>query len=175
MEIRKNPQVDVVELYQRGLALADIAELSGITRQGIWARLHRAGVQPSRRQGRISAVCGECGSSFQSPPASRVDHSKAKRRFCSSKCQRAYLSNPNYRESRYGGMRSRSKVSFHFDLRPEYVVHHLDENQGNAALHNLVVFASQSDHLRFHHGDETVKPIWDGRQCGCDACKMLRG
>lgn len=38
------------------------------------------------------------------------------------------------------------------DLLPSEVVHHKDENKWNNSEDNLMVFASQSDHSRFHSG-----------------------
>lgn len=35
-------------------------------------------------------------------------------------------------------------------LPPGFVIHHLDENQENNHYHNLVIFPSQSQHLRYH-------------------------
>ena len=42
------------------------------------------------------------------------------------------------------------------------VVHHKDGNDRNNDRSNLAVYASQSDHLKAHHGKTPVTPVWDG-------------
>lgn len=37
------------------------------------------------------------------------------------------------------------------ELKPEEVVHHEDENKRNNSRENLFVFASNEDHIRYHH------------------------
>lgn len=41
-------------------------------------------------------------------------------------------------------------------LKPEEVVHHIDKDRRNNKPENLVVFATLSDHARFHHGGVLV-------------------
>ncbi len=64
--------------------------------------------------------------------------------------------------NRYGSRTARRKVSEVFDLQPEHRVHHLDKDQTNNLLSNLVVFANQGDHIRYHR-DFKVTPIWEGK------------
>lgn len=42
-------------------------------------------------------------------------------------------------------------------LKEKEVVHHIDENQENNSTENLIVFATQSDHRRFHNNGIMVK------------------
>lgn len=174
MEIRKGrPQVDVAALYQRGLSMREISEIAGVTRQAIHKRLIDAGIARTRRIGKISRPCDQCGTEFLARRRSRMS-SDTRSRFCSLTCARAYLSNPAYKASRAGLMRARAKVSHHFALNAVHVVHHIDGNQSNNALVNLAVFASQSDHLKSHHANPKAKPIWSGASCRCDLCRLLK-
>ena len=64
-------------------------------------------------------------------------------------------------DNRYGRKIARHKVGKVFDLQPKYVVHHLDRDNNNNLLSNLVVFKDQGDHVRYHC-DFEIKPIWEG-------------
>ena len=41
-------------------------------------------------------------------------------------------------------------------LKPEEVVHHLDEDRSNNDPNNLIVFKTQADHTAFHQGCEAI-------------------
>ena len=65
-------------------------------------------------------------------------------------------------------------------LTPEEIVHHIDNNSENNLENNLMIFKSQSDHMRFHKGGIAVlqkngayecmfsKPTRKCNQCGKD-------
>lgn len=95
MEIRKNPQIDVVSLYRSGLPLRDICAQAGITRQAVRKRLKALGVPLDRMAGRVPAVCSECGKDFLSTRKSRTN-SAPKQKMCSQACYYAYLRNPTF-------------------------------------------------------------------------------
>lgn len=69
-----------------------------------------------------------------------------------------------YKLNRQGQQMAREAVSTYFDLPKGAVVHHEDADNMNNAIENLLVFASQSDHLKWHHGVNKVSPIWDGKE-----------
>ena len=79
---------------------------------------------------------------------------------------------------------ARHKVSQVFELRDEHVVHHKDGNHFNTRLDNFMVFASQGDHIKYHHqlrrGEVTVEPVWDSadyereRVSGLSAADRIR-
>lgn len=171
MEIRKNPHVDVIQLYLAGLSMNYISAQSGVTRQAIWKRLQAAGISATRRSGRVPSICEYCGKDYPARRTSRTS-TETTQRMCSKACYYASRSNPSFQESRSGGKRSRYRVAHHFELKNGHVVHHEDQNQNNDELLNLRVFASQSDHLKYHHG-KAIVPLWDGRRCRCAMCKML--
>lgn len=175
MEIRKNPSVDVVALYQAGLSMADICARAGITRQAVSKRLEALGIPRTRRAGRIPAICQHCGNPYLARRTSRLV-STSHQRMCSKACYYASRSNPAFIENRAAGHHARLKVAHHFALAPSNVVHHEDANQTNNDIPNLRVFASQSEHLKYHRAlDDLVKPspLWDGRDCSCDLCRCI--
>lgn len=69
---------------------------------------------------------------------------------------------PGYKASPYGLLVARRIVRKHFHLRTGNVVHHWDGDETNNSLDNLAVFATQTEHMRYHAGYDTT-PIWDGR------------
>lgn len=172
MEIRKNPDIDVVELYRSGLSMADISSQAGITRQAVSKRLEAFGIARTRRSGRIPAICEHCGNPYLARRSSRIS-TTTRQRMCSQACYYASRSNPAFIENRAAGQAARQKAGHHFDLKPEYVVHHEDQNQTHNDLSNLSVFASQSEHLQYHHG-RPIKPLWSGASCRCDLCLCLQ-
>lgn len=47
-------------------------------------------------------------------------------------------------------------------LKAREAVHHVDGNIANNSPSNLELYSSNSDHLKSHHGNKKVKPIWSG-------------
>ena len=86
---------------------------------------------------------------------------KKQRRYCSLACYRAFRKDTNYIAWRQGQTIAREIVKRYYDLQPSNIVHHKDKDCRHNSPSNLVVFASQSDHLKHHHGLE-VKPLWEG-------------
>ena len=150
---------DVVVMYtQQHLTLRQIAPLVGMTAQAILKRLRKAGVR--RTDGtHVQTECGTCGNLVD---RTRKRWKINRQSFCNTDCYAVYLQNPSYNPWRQGSRIARAIVAEHFRLLPEHVVHHEDANQRNNDLRNLKVFASQSDHLRYHHGNPNAIPLWDG-------------
>lgn len=141
------------------LTMQEIADKLKITRQAVWNRLNWLGVKAEQGE-RVSLNCDFCGKIYEIP------RSKWKKgtRYCSQDCYFLARFNPQYRQDRHCQRLARVIVSQHFPLAQEHVVHHKDGNNKNNNIDNLAVFASQSDHLIFHHGRRKIlpAPIWDG-------------
>lgn len=68
-------------------------------------------------------------------------------------------------------------------LKPEEVVHHMDENRSNNTKDNLIVFRTKSNHTRFHKtgllfmmSDGTyISPIVVSKNKICPICGALKG
>jgi hypothetical protein len=151
----------IKEQYIKLDRIGDIAEKHGISRQAVWKILRRLGVDTSSRQG-TERQCPVCDSTI---PVSRGDR-KHHNSYCSSICYRTYLSTlgETYKPSAYHSRLSRKAV---IEAWPEYqpgvhIVHHIDKDCHNTSLSNLMVFANQADHLRYHRGI-AVEPLWRGR------------
>lgn len=156
-------QVDAIEAYQINLEpMQSIAARYGITRQAVYKLMVRNGVSTSG--GAIPVTCSACGKEIH---RARCQVRKRKNLFCDHKCYYAFLEAGNgngpYKQNSQGQRIARSKVADVFDLRPGHVVHHIDRNCLNNRLDNLMVFANQGDHIRYHRlGPDYAAPIWDG-------------
>lgn len=159
----KQPQVNteyIKELYTRQhLTCAEIGKITGISRPGVWKRLQAAGI--TARQGEwVTAQCDHCGNEYELHRKRWRSHIK---HFCKAECYHAYLYNPDYKQNRHGQRLAREIVARHFKLEPKNIVHHDDIDCKNNELTNLWVFASQSDHLKYHRTGRP-QPIWKGSQ-----------
>ena len=151
----------VVVMYtEQHLTLDEIGKLIGMSRQAVLSRLRKAGV--SARQGEwVTAVCAYCGESFQ---VRRKRWRRSHEVFCTAEHYYSSRENPNYSPHRHGQRLARAVVAQFFELQAEHVVHHHDGDNKNNDKANLAAFASQSDHIKYHHGKSHVTPLWDGRK-----------
>jgi hypothetical protein len=141
-----------------------LAEHFGITRQGIYRVLRKAGIDVAHA-GKMTVSCTVCG---EETTKARCQVRKSKHLFCSSKCYFAWLQHGNgnpFVQHRNSGRIARHIVSKSFALRPENIVHHEDRNQFNNHLSNLKVFKNNGDHVRYHRGF-IVPILWDGKILG---------
>jgi len=165
----RRPDIDdsqVVALYTiEHLTVRQIGARLGVSGTAVWKRLKRAGVSAYAGE-HVQAVCVQCGNPID---RTRARFRITERSFCSKPCYYLARESPNLVISRWGGIQARQLVNQHFPLQTGYIVHHEDRDECNNALGNLRVFASQSDHGRYHHG-KFVIPLWDGRNCRCEGC-----
>lgn len=150
----------LVDLYTKEhLTCAEIATRYGVTRQAIAYRLRNAGVTSEQGEW-VNRRCAYC------QDAMRVTRKRARTHkwvFCNQEHYYAFLGKSGYQEWRHGGRLARAVVAQHFELLPEYVVHHKDGDQRNNDRANLMVFESNSDHMAHHRGRK-VTPLWGEAQ-----------
>ncbi len=153
----------IIDKYLSGekvTALAVEYRCSGI---GIYCMLKRRGITSGthckyEKRVFIDTECSSCGIIFS---RDEFQLNRTNTHFCSHACYYKFLRRNQYKESRYGMTLARKEVSKHFTLTGKNVVHHLDGNNHNNDITNLVVFKSQREHVRFHRGFDE-KPIWRG-------------
>ena len=151
----------LVELIvKRHRKINEVANLVGMSRQAIYNRLRHANVNPSHARW-LSLPCAFCGSPIRRRWRLR-SHTPNARSFCGRACYAGYRLNPNFYESRHGTRLSRLIVGKYFSLDNDMIVHHKDGDERNNDLANLCVFASHSDHMKYHHSKSKVEPLWDG-------------
>lgn len=167
MKLTENVIVDIVQAYTVDLLpIIKIAEKYGVTRQGVYKALKRNGVSTSNAaNGKIPVRCACCGDT-RLFPRSRVRRSRYL--FCGIECYYAYIEGcqgGKYMNSRQAQRIARGVVSQFFDLQDGHIVHHKDRNTRNNHPSNLMVFATQGDHIRYHRWSRDgveVEPLWDG-------------
>lgn len=157
-------KVDVMNQYQNELVpMIDLAVQYGISRQGIYKILKKAGVETSKAlAGNITVSCSACGNQTVKK---RKYFKKHKHHFCDKECYFSWLKHGNgnpYIQWRHGNRIARAIVGEHIALRPTDVVHHEDRSNYNNSLDNLRVFACNGDHISYHRGG-LVPILWDGR------------
>lgn len=170
MKITREGLKEAVRAYEDCVPMAEIATWFGVTRQGLWKAFKREGIETRKRYAtRRKVICDQCGVEYEMTRAryrEKVRDNGNVKKFCSDTCYYVYLENKDSISNRHHQRIARYKVSQVFDLKDEHVVHHKDGNHFNTRLDNFMVFANQSDHIRYHHqlrqGEITVKPIWDG-------------
>lgn len=142
------------------LTQREIGRLEGISAPAVCKILRKLGV-PSTAGTHVKLVCPECGKTFTRTRAlARATRTPR----CSVGCYRAARRNPAFVGWRQGMRRARARVRrAGFPLMDYHVVHHVNGDQRDNTMSNLWVFASHSDHLRYHHG-RTVEPLWRGAQ-----------
>ena len=112
--------------------------------------------ETARKEQAVNAACCVCGKACKKKKTST-------RPFCSQRCYHSLRQDGRYVPRRSGQRKARKVVSGYFQLQPGNVVHHEDRDNNNNSLSNLMVFATQADHMAYHHGVSEVKPLWDGR------------
>jgi len=161
--LSRTQRVDIVNRYSEDLTpMQSLADKHGITRQGVYKIIKNAGVDTSKHK--IPVSCSACGSEIMRTKArirNQINH------FCDYGCYYAYLEagsgNGLYVNNRHGQRVARKIVSEHFDLKENQIVHHKDRNCLNNMVDNLMVFANQGDHIRYHRlGPDYAAPVWDG-------------
>lgn len=142
----------MVDEYSSGRATAaELAERFGVSRQYVHRVVRAAGVAPRGRRKRVKRKCAHCGKTIE---VHYFRSKRTRRMFCSKEHYWAELGKSGYVASRQGQREARAAVRAVFDLLDGDVVHHIDGDQGNNELSNLMVFRDHADHMRWHRGGE---------------------
>jgi hypothetical protein len=150
-----------INAYQVELKpMITIAKECHVDRQAIYKFFKRAGIDTSKAvAAHITSSCCVCGKPVTK---TRCIIRKTKHTFCDTQCYFAWLKHGNGNPlivHRHSARLSRTEVSKYFNLLPDQVVHHEDRDQRNTHISNLIVFANQGDHVRYHRGID-VPIIW---------------
>ncbi len=163
------PNSKLKELYtDRCYSCADLANLAGVSRIAIWKKLQKLNVITKKGQNKPTLVCSHCHKSF-TINRKKFFRSTTTHPFCSKTCYFAFMRNPNYIQNRWGTKLGRKSICEYLSLSTlgnglpySSVIHHINSNKLNNNIKNLVLFASSSDHQKFHHNVNPVTPIYDG-------------
>jgi len=146
-----------VEMWNALYSLQMIADVLGVSRAGVKKYLNRNGIDTSKRKWVV--VCDHCGVKFEKH---RCQIRKNKNNYCTQPCYVKSMDNPEYYINRQCQRNAREVVgACGYYLSADEVVVFKDGDCNNSDPNNLMVFASHSDHMRWHRGDrELVKPLW---------------
>lgn len=147
----------MVNLYTvNHLTMDEIGRIAGITRQAVYKHLKKANISSDMGE-KVVIFCDLCGkqaTKYRKQWRSSIKH------FCSIECYHISLESPGYHPWRQGQRLARIIVGQFFKLESGHVVHHVDNDNRNNDKSNLMVFANQSDHLKFHCGTTTTPQLW---------------
>jgi len=146
----------VVMYTEKHLTGQQIGDMIGMSRAGVMKRLRKAGIKADQGE-HVTCICDYCGSECST---TRARWRRTARQYCGEQCYYKSRENPAYLPWRQGQNIARQIVNHYFKLQSHHVVHHIDGDNTNNKLSNLMVFESQSDHMTYHHGIHTVTPIW---------------
>jgi hypothetical protein len=153
---------EILRRYNARDKIADIAASYNLTRQAIWHVLKGfCAINPNRKNQRF--VCLVCHKNYTRPNC----RTNTKGAYCSAKCYHANMRTFHFKKSRHGTRLARAAVASCFELQPTHVVHHVDHDERNNELANLVVFATASEHSKYHH--------WERHHVGLPPLPLWRG
>ena len=143
---------------QDHLTLREIATRVGISHAAVWKRLKVAGIQ--RESGTwVKVACSFCGAQIRKH---RANWRKSEKHYCRPACYYADLESHGYKPWRQGQRLARAIVSQYFIIPEAAVVHHKDGDNRNNDKANLLVLASQGDHIKAHRTSKPIAMLWDG-------------
>lgn len=149
----------IIQAYRDGVNSPELGRRYGVTRQTILSLLKRNRVRVIERK--LSRRCSHCGATVRRFRG-RMQSRKV---YCGRACYHAQLSTSGYQAHRQSSRKARAIVAQYFPLEERQVVHHRDKDQRNNELSNLMVFASQADHMRWHRAGAELSgviPLWEG-------------
>lgn len=145
------------------LPLQAIADKFGSSRMGAKFLLNRYGIDTTKRK--YDCPCKHCGLIFQRNKK-RIKSTKAIGSFCSNECYIKWLGNnaiynePEIKQKnkrgndltrRGAGIKSRKIVEKYYGPLPKKcIVHHIDGNDWNLDVKNLMLLDSQKSHMIIH-------------------------
>lgn len=142
--------------------LREIAKEFEVSAMAIKKVLTRHGFNTSKERLKIDVICEYCEKKFKKHRF-RVRESLGN--YCSLDCYHNYLKliNEGNFIDRYGMAISRIKMSkIYRELPEKSIVHHIDGNDTNTLITNLMLLASQADHIMIHRNYGNPKILFDG-------------
>lgn len=164
MKIDKTLHKDIIEAYTIDLwSMREIAKVINTSPSSIHYVLNKHGIDTSKHL--IDVSCTVCHTIIK---RNRKRVRKQLNHFCNEDCYYAFLDagKTSYVSNRHSQRVARSIVSKYFDLKEENVIHHENRDCLDNRLLNLKVFATQGDHMRYHHTkrDEYYNQITDNHR-----------
>lgn len=152
---------EVFDLRAKGWTLQKIANQFGVSKAAVSLYISRPRTRFNTPS--IERHCTGCGK-----PGWYSKEQDPNTAYCSTNCYFESLRDHPYQPNRHGQRLGRKAVTnFYGQIPDESVVHHVDGNCMNNVRQNLVLFASQSDHLKHHRNCSHLPPLWSGIPLVC--------
>ena len=142
--------------------LRQIGNELGISGMAVQKALKRHGYDTGKKALNLDVTCELCNKKFT---RNRARVRKAIQIFCSDECYYEYLKIINEQNTidRYGQILSRKKMEkIYGELPDKSIVHHIDGDDTNTSIINLMLLKSQSDHIKIHRNYGTPEILFDG-------------
>ena len=152
----------MVKLYvEEGFTLQAIGDLFGLTRPWVRKILNSVGVDTSRSGPNVlrEVSCEVCGRRFS---MTRCVWRSRRFRFCSAECRKAWVDAGSLKRNRMNHLAEwKLRMLMGAPLPEGSVVHHRNGDPTDNSPGNLMLFASQEDHVKWHRGlREGIEPLW---------------
>ena len=137
---------------EQHLTMQEIGSIFNVTRQAVLKALNKHQVDKSKAE-RFVVPCDYCKKPVE---CTRKRWRAWHTRYCNQNCyhaHRAAITPFEGRPWRQGMRIARKVMEAHLgrELKAGEVVHHEDLDNTNNNIDNLILFVSQSEHLRYHH------------------------
>jgi hypothetical protein len=121
----------------------------GVTRQGVYYYVKKYGIDSDKAEN-VDFKCDTCGKNSR---VNRKRWIRSIKHFCGFECYKKYLGGKEYNQSRTGQRIGRSVMEKRLGrlLKFGEVVHHIDGNNNNNDVKNLMLFPNNSEHIKHHH------------------------
>lgn len=160
---------EIKDLFLNQLfSLEMVAQQFKVSRMSIKKLLNSVGVKTSYDATRPQCECAVCGKPF-TKTRSRKRNQTGWNDYCSRQCYYKAIEGFGFPDNRVSRREARLKMAIQIiaslKLPEGSIIHHIDGNQANNDARNIILFASQSAHLRFHRHCpvEPTEIIFDGR------------
>lgn len=150
--------------FDEWLSLRQIAKQLNVSAMAIQKVMKRNGYDTSKENLKFKTPCKLCNTDIVRLRCQIKN--KELGNFCDMVCYHIYLEENSIGViNRNGQKKSRIILESLLGILPEKsVVHHIDGNDNNTEISNLMLMKSQSDHLMIHRGYGTPEILFDGRQ-----------
>lgn len=139
------------DLYlNKHLTYQEIADIYEITRAYVAKLIKEYSIDTSKGE-KFIINCDNCQQPFE---IYRKKFKNSSLHYCGNACYQAHRTSfSNYKSSRQGQRIARAVMANHLgrELSALEVVHHVDGDNMNNDLDNLILFVSQAEHIRYHH------------------------
>ena len=150
----------IVLWKEKHFSLEMIAKVFGVSRMGVKKYLNKKGIDTSKGYRKFYIKCLNCGKEKE---VNRKVYRTLGRSYCSKKCYYDHTRTPKSNIDAVGTRRGRRIVNAFFPLSGSMEVHHIDGDESNNLINNLMVFENHRDHMRYHRSRKYKPiPIWDG-------------